>query len=135
MLFQFTTVAAFLVVVAGAMHPGSYMARLGSPSGAKTPGGMVMVTNAKDVTLTLSGDNAGGSRAWYVHKGTCKDDRGIVGSNDMFPAFQISEKGEGRAKATLATPLVDGTNYFVAVHASAEDVKTIVACGELKPEH
>ncbi len=130
----YAKIAAILVVLTGAMHPGSYMAMLASPTGAKTPSGMVMVANAKDVTLTLRGDKAGSTRVWHVHQGTCKDDRGIVGSADTFPAFTITAQGDGRAKTTLTTPLVDGTKYFVAVHASAEDVKTIVACGELKPE-
>ncbi len=135
MLLQFMTFAAFLALGTGALHPGSYMATLASSTGAKTPAGMVMVANAKNVTLTLRGDTAGSIRAWHVHKGTCREDRGIVGSADTFAAFVISAKGEGRAQATLATPLVDGMSYFVAVHASLEDMKTIVACGDLKPEH
>jgi len=130
----YATLTAFLVVAAGAMHPGSYMATLASPTGAKTPSGMVMVANGKDVALTLTGDTPGSLRVWHVHQGTCKDDRGIVGSAHQYTAFAITAKGEGRAKTTLTTPLADGTKYFVAVYASIEDMKTIVACGELKPE-
>ena len=106
------------------------MAMLTAPSGAKTPAGMVMVSGTT-VQITLTGDTPGAVRAWHIHKGSCGHDDGIVGDAAVFPTFTVASDGKGVAKATLAAPLPAGTSYFVNVHASATDHKTIVACGAL----
>lgn len=107
------------------------MATLVAPSGARAPSGMVMA-HGTTVELTLAGDQAGATRPWRVHRGTCTDDQGVVGDVSKFAPVTIGTDGKGAAKATLGAPLADGGVYFVAVHASTSDMKTIVACGSLK---
>lgn len=113
-------------------HPENLMAMLTAPNGASTPTGMAMVSGTA-VQLSLSGDAAGSTRLWHIHQGTCKDDKGIVGAAEIFPVVRIADKGIGQAKATLASPLAEHAPFFVAVHASATDMKTVIACGDLKP--
>ena len=109
---------------------GEAMAMLRSPSGAKLPAGMAMVRGTA-IQLTLSGDKPGSTRPWHLHKGTCTNDKGIVGQPSSFPPLTIGQNGRGTAKATLGEPLPDRGSYFIAVHASASDMKTIIACGPL----
>ena len=105
-------------------------AMLAAPSGARSPAGMVML-HGTSAELTLTGDQAGATRPWRIHKGTCTNDQGVVGEASAFPSVSIGTDGKGAAKATLPAPLAADGAYFVAVHASASDMKTIVACGAL----
>lgn len=113
-----------------AAQPTSLMAMLMPPSGARSPAGMAMVTGTT-VQVTLTGDTPGAVRAWHIHKGSCGHDEGIVGDAAVFPTFTIGTDGKGMARATLAAPLPAGASYFINVHASPRDHKTIIACGAL----
>lgn len=105
-------------------------AMLAAPSGARTPAGMVML-HGPSAELTLTGDQAGATRPWRIHKGTCAKDEGVVGEASKFAPASVGADGKGSAKATLDAPLSAAGTYFVAVHASASDMETIVACGAL----
>lgn len=113
------------------MNHGEAMAMLFATSGARQPAGMAMVRGTT-IQLTFSGDQPGSTRPWHVHKGTCADDEGVVGTTGSYPALSIGQDGRGTAKATLAQPLPATGSYFVAVHASASDMKSGIACGQLK---
>lgn len=113
-----------------AAQPTSLMAMLMPPSGAKAPAGMAMVTGTT-VQITLTGDTPGAVRAWHIHKGSCGHDGGIVGDAAVFPTLTIGTDGKGTARATLGAPLPAGASYFINVHASPRDHRTIVACGAL----
>ena len=107
------------------------MAMLTPSNGAKAPTGMAMV-NGTTVQLSMARDHPGNDRVWHIHQGTCTEDKGIVGATDQFPAFHINENGNGTATATLAAPLAEHASFFVSVHASATEMKTVIACGNLK---
>ncbi len=113
------------------MNHGEAMAMLVATSGARQPAGMAMVRGTT-IQLTFSGDQPGSTRPWHVHKGTCADDEGVVGPADSYTPLTIGQDGRGTAKATLTQPLPATGSYFVAVHASASDMKTVIACGPLK---
>jgi len=112
------------------MNHGEAMATLVATSGAPQPAGMAMLRGTT-IQLTFSGDQPGSTRPWHVHKGTCTDDEGIVGRVGSYPALSIGQDGRGTAKATLSQPLPATGSYFVAVYASASDMKTVIACGPL----
>lgn len=112
-------------------HRGDGIAVLVAPSGAKAPSGMAMV-NGTTVELMLSGDEPGSKRVWHAHKGTCAHDEGMIGHADAYPPLMIGLNGKGRAKVKLDSPLADGSTYFVAVHISATDMKSIVACSPVQ---
>ena len=113
-------------------HATSFMAMLAPPAGATGLRGMVMVNDAA-VQLTISGGKAGDALPWHVHKGACGDDKGIVEATGGYVPASVGADGRGAAKATLGAPLASEGKYFVAVHASTSDMKTIVACAALKP--
>jgi hypothetical protein len=70
-------------------------------------------------------------RPWHVHHGQCGQGGAILGSASDYPPIKIGPGGTGSATATLdvATPATG--DYLVNVHASAADLQTIVACGDL----
>ena len=112
---------------------GNFMAMLAPPAGATAgPRGMVVVSGTA-VQLTLSAGKAGDALPWHVHKGMCGDDIGVVDATGGWAPASIGADGKGAAKATLVAPLAGDGKYYAAVHASASDMKTIVACAPLKP--
>jgi hypothetical protein len=75
----------------------------------------------------------GGQFPWHVHRGQCGSDQGILGPPDAYPPLKV--EGNGRASATAKLPIAfpKTGNFFVNVHASSKNMKTIVACGNLAP--
>jgi len=71
---------------------------------------------------------------WHVHYGVCGNDQLIVGSASSYPPLVLSSNGNLTAAAQLPVELVDRTNYVIHIHASAVDMKNVVACGALVPE-
>jgi hypothetical protein len=97
-----------------------------------------MSTREKDTTQTeahVAIENAapGGRHPWHVHMGQCGADRGILGPANAYPVLKVN--GDGKADADAVLPLVMPRTgqYFVNVHASATNMGTIVACGNLAP--
>lgn len=68
---------------------------------------------------------------WHVHAGECGSGGPIVGSAAAYPALAMGAEGEATAEATLDVTLDPEADYYVNVHASPDDLGTIVACGEL----
>lgn len=75
----------------------------------------------------------GGVHPWHVHRGQCGNDMGVLGPADAYKALKVGGNGEAKADADLAIPMPTAGNYFVNVHASAQNMGTIVACGNLAP--
>ena len=96
---------------------------------------MAPATKAGNTTVSLALANAtpGGVHPWQLHRGQCGSDDGIVGSAGAYPVAKVGRDGHATASAnlTLDTPTVG--NYFVNVHASAQNMGVIVACGNLAP--
>jgi hypothetical protein len=68
-----------------------------------------------------------------VHRGQCGSDKGIFGPADAYPPLKVEGDGRASATARLETPYPKTGEYFVNVHASAKNMHTIVACGNLAP--
>jgi hypothetical protein len=83
--------------------------------------------------VDLSNAVPGGQHPWHVHRGQCGSDKGIFGPADAYPPLKV--EGDGRASATARLPVAypKTGEYFVNVHASAKNMSTIVACGNLAP--
>jgi hypothetical protein len=71
---------------------------------------------------------------WHVHYGVCGDDQLIVGRPSNYPPLVLGGNGNLAATAQLPVELVDRTNYVIHIHASAVDMRNVVACGALAPE-
>jgi hypothetical protein len=75
----------------------------------------------------------GGEHPWHVHLGQCGNDRGIFGSPGAYKALEVGGKGTAESEAELPVPFPVAGQYFINVHASRNNMGTIVACGNLAP--
>lgn len=100
----------------------------GSVTGTLTAAVLSGTTTA---TLTVNGATPGASHPWHIHNGTCETGGGIVGDPGAYPPIVIGDQGTGRASVQLQLQLNEAQRYHVNVHASASDMATIVACGDL----
>lgn len=108
---------------------GSLNARSGS---AITGSFRALVADGKtNVSVTLANAMAGQRLPWHVHEGTCSDDMGIVGSASSYPVIVVAKDGTASSSTVLTVTLDEAKDYFVNVHASPTNLKTIVACGNL----
>jgi hypothetical protein len=81
----------------------------------------------------LSNAVPGGEHPWHVHRGRCGADQGIFGPAASYPPLKVGDKGRASAEAELTVPTPKTGEFFVNVHASAKNMRTIVACGNLAP--
>jgi hypothetical protein len=56
----------------------------------------------------------------------------VLGSASDYPPVRIGQDGTGTATARLGVATPAAGDYLVNVHASAADLQTIVACGDLQ---
>ncbi len=75
----------------------------------------------------------GGEHPWHVHRGRCGVDRGIFGPADAYDPLRVDGKGRAEASAELPVAVPTSGEYFINVHASANNMGTILACGNLAP--
>jgi Cu-Zn family superoxide dismutase len=81
--------------------------------------------------ISIRGDRPGAIRPWHVHHGQCGQDGAVLGSASDYPPIKVGPDGTGTASASLDVPTPPTGDYLVDVHASAADLNTIVACGDL----
>ena len=75
----------------------------------------------------------GGRHPWHIHRGQCGADEGVLGPADAYSVLKVGGDGKADGDAKLPMPLPVAGQYFVNVHASAGNMSTIVACGNLAP--
>jgi hypothetical protein len=83
--------------------------------------------------VQISNAVPGGQHPWHVHRGRCGTDQGILGPADAYRPLKVEGDGQAVADALLEIPLPRSGNYFINVHASARNLSTIIACGNLAP--
>jgi hypothetical protein len=75
----------------------------------------------------------GALHPWHVHRGRCGADQGIFGPPDAYKPLKVSDNGRASSEAELPVPTPKTGEFFVNVHASSRNMRTIVACGNLAP--
>lgn len=110
-------------------------ASLSSQSGT-TVGGTVQARAGETgttATISLQGASSGARHPWHIHKGTCGSNGPIVGPASAYPVLMVGSDGRATATATVSVNIDVGEDddYYVNVHASPENLGTIVACGDL----
>ena len=83
--------------------------------------------------ITLANAVPGGLHPWHVHRGRCGQDQGIYGPAEAYKALKVGGDGRASSKAMLDVATPKTGEYSVNVHASAQNMQTIVACGNLAP--
>jgi hypothetical protein len=97
-----------------------------------------MATRDRDTTQTRAFaaiENAvpGGDHPWHVHLGRCGTDRGIFGPPEAYRPLLVGGNGRAESTANLPVPVPSSGEYFINVHASVNNMRTIIACGNLAP--
>jgi hypothetical protein len=85
------------------------------------------------VTVNVSNASPGGVHPWELHQGQCGRDQGVFGPAEEYKPVKVGKDGRGEGVATISLPTPTYGNYFVLLHASAENRETVVACGNLAP--
>ena len=116
-------VAAFAVA--------GYSATLTPPAGSSSTVNGTAGVNGSTAWVKLTGGTAGATYPWHVHVGPCGSNGGVFGAASAYKPITISSAGNGSSKATLSMALPDTGSYYVNIHASSSDMKTIVSCGNL----
>jgi hypothetical protein len=86
-----------------------------------------------EASVSIANAAPGGVHPWHVHIGRCGADQGILGPPDAYEPLKVDNDGRAEATAKLALPAPRSGQYFVNVHASADNMRTIIACGNLAP--
>jgi hypothetical protein len=81
--------------------------------------------------VSISNAAPGGEHPWHVHIGRCGSDQGIFGPPQAYGILRVGDKGLAEGDATIPLAMPRSGQYFVNVHASKDDMGTIVACGNL----
>ena len=100
----------------------------GSASMAPAPGGSGTI-----VTLDLANASPGGVHPWEARVGECgtEYDGGLFGVAAAYEPLEVGSDGQARASATVQLQTPESGRYFVVVHASEVNSRTVVACGNL----
>ena len=83
--------------------------------------------------VTITNAVPGGRHPWHVHIGQCGNDQGILGAADAYPLLEVGGNGQAQASAAVAVAVPTSGQYFINVHASPNNLGTIIACGNLAP--
>jgi hypothetical protein len=75
----------------------------------------------------------GGMHPWHIHRGRCGSDQGIFGPPDAYRPLKVEGNGRASSTAILTVAAPKTGEFFVNVHASSKNMRTIVACGNLAP--
>jgi hypothetical protein len=92
------------------------------------PGSTYQETRAM---LSLFGAAPGSTHAWHIHLGTCGNDRGIIGSPELYAPIVAGSDGRGDVTVTLPFTTPNAGEFYVDVHDSQSSASRIVACAPL----
>ncbi|HUQ79635.1 MAG TPA: hypothetical protein VM076_00785 [Gemmatimonadaceae bacterium] len=88
---------------------------------------------ATRVAVSVSNATPGGLHPWQLRRGQCGADQGAYSTDATYPALKIGDDGRGEAGRILPGPTPEAGDFFVTISASAANMETIVACGNLAP--
>ena len=84
------------------------------------------------VTVHIMGAMSGATHPWHVHRGSCGNDRGIVGGASEYAPLQVGADGTAHRENDIPVALNEDDSYFVNVHKSPTELNVIVSCGALR---
>ena len=130
----------------GEIDPEHSSANMGWNATLSTPGSMTGAVDLRGTaslvshgsgksvaTITISNAAPSGEHPWHVYQGQCGDNGAVVGSATAYPTLNVGGDGTATAMATLPLELPTSGTYSVAVNASAANMQTVLACGNLAP--
>jgi hypothetical protein len=113
--------------VSGELEPGEIAVELLERDGSGVDGLAVLVESDDATTVSVVTRGASGDEVFVVHRGSCE-------AISALPAFLLADVDDaGSSETTLEAPLgelTDGT-HSIAIHRSAAEYESVVACGDL----
>ncbi len=106
----------------------------GAPTVSLGGRGTLMPGNSSRETramISLFGATPGSAHAWHVHLGTCGNDRGILGSPDLYQPVAASNDGRGDVIVTLPFTTPNAGEFYIDVHSTGSSASPVIACGAL----
>jgi hypothetical protein len=87
------------------------------------------------VTLDLANAAPGGLHPWEMRLGQCgtAPDGGSFGAGSLYEPLEVGSDGRATATTTVPMSTPQSGRYYVVVHASQANARTVVACGNLAP--
>ena len=89
-------------------------------------------SGASVATASITGGKSGSTYPWHIHTGTCAAGGGVFGTGAAYKPIMAGADGSGTSTANLTAAAPTTGDFHVNIHASAQDMKTLVACGDLK---
>ena len=84
------------------------------------------------VKIAIDGAAPNAVMPWHVHRGVCESGGEPVGDASGYPPLTANSEGQAEAQNEIALDLKPDMDYHVNIHQSAEEMSTIIACGEVK---
>jgi hypothetical protein len=81
--------------------------------------------------LSLFGAAPGSTHAWHIHLGSCGNDRGILGSPELYRPVVAGNDGRGDINVTLPFTTPNSGEFYIDVHDTQSSASRIVACAPL----
>ena len=115
---------------AGGAKAGPVSVMLGEQNGSKESGTAQLSSEGPDktrVVLSIKGGPAKVAQPAHIHEGSCA-------KLDPKPKYPLSNVEDGKSTTVVSASLESLTSGALAinVHKSGDDMKTYVACGDLK---
>lgn len=92
------------------------------------PGSNIAETRAM---LSLFGAAPGSTHAWHIHLGSCGNDRGIIGSPELYAPIVVGNDGRGDVTVALPFTTPNAGEFYVDVHETQSSASRIAACAPL----
>ena len=80
--------------------------------------------------LSIFGAAPGSTHAWHIHLGSCGNDRGVIGSPELYTPVVVGNDGRGDITITLPFTTPNSGEFYVDVHDSSS-ASRLVACAPL----
>ena len=104
---------------------------LTGPLGSRSPSGTARMSG-NTLRVDWTGDQPGRVRPWFVRRGSCSRDDGVVAALSGYAPIAVDATGNGSSSVTLGAPLARGSAFHVVVlESSADSTPTTLACGSL----
>lgn len=84
-------------------------------------------------SVTIENAVPGGRHPWHIHVGQCGSNGGILGPPESYQPLDVGGNGRAESTAELPLPLPASGGHYINVHASPNNMGTIIACGNLAP--
>jgi hypothetical protein len=81
--------------------------------------------------LSLFGAAPGSTHAWHIHLGSCGNDRGIIGSPELYTPVVVGNDGRGDINITMPFTTPNSGEFYIDVHDSPSSASRILACAPL----